>query len=415
MYRQIFINCVKIDPKNIFTNRDITLKEFEKRFFHFIQIVKKNPTANVIITYSGHGDDDGSLVFVDGKKLFPEVLKGLVNSFSNDTTLIIDACYSGNNEGPKEMYKSKKSQGFKDNSFRIYASLAHLTAKEISYSNTFFSHIKPFYGNVLKIKKISGNGYFTAMVGLFFAEYEFKDDENITFKDLVSYVTNRGKQYVEYLALWGKSYNLQRKFATVRLNQQPKILPIQKKVALKDENHQFILIHKYLRPLGLELSLSGGIFFPMSVHKDIYNSPSIFTTLSLGYEMKFITKRFFLTLNFNYLNMSSISNSAKRDVKLNILIPSLGVKYYPFELSFFRMSVGLDGGAAMTLSQISSFGPLKEESNSVTNFYGSADISFQFKLMKNFYINIPAKLLYIAYGTNPLYGFSATAGLSYYF
>lgn len=56
----------------------------------------------VIITYSGHGNVDGSLVMVDGGMLTPDELKRTVNSFKNDSVLILDACYSGNNEGPKE-------------------------------------------------------------------------------------------------------------------------------------------------------------------------------------------------------------------------------------------------------------------------------------------------------------------------
>ncbi|MDH4128964.1 MAG: caspase family protein, partial [Spirochaetota bacterium] len=97
LLKHLFIHCIKIDSNNIFINKDLTLDEFKKRIKTFLNIVQKNKTANVIFTYSGHGNEDGSLVFVDGGMLKPKELKALINSYKNDTILIIDACYSGNN------------------------------------------------------------------------------------------------------------------------------------------------------------------------------------------------------------------------------------------------------------------------------------------------------------------------------
>ncbi len=417
LLKQIFVNCLKIDEKRIFVNRDVTYEQFLGNFLEFIRTVKQHPDSNVIITYSGHGDEDGSLVFVDGGKLSPDDLKKLINSFTNDTILMLDACYSGGNEGPKEMFKDKKEAQFKKNSIRIYASLAHLSAKEIRYSNTFFSHIRAFHKNVLKIDKLKGNGYFTAMIGMFFAEYKFKKNENISFNDLVSYVTNRGKQYVEYLALWGKLDKEQGKFAKIRLNQQPKILPISERVALNNDNHQFIFIQKYIQPLGLEPGITGGIFYPMGSFGSVYKKPAIMISLFLGYELDFLVKKrkLFGVLNAHYINMGTVSDSARRDVKLNIFVTSLGVKWYPFTLSFFRMSLMLDAGPAFTLSSASSYGAIKEESNSVTNFYGGADLTLNFEIIKNLNIVLPVKFILIKYVGEPFYGVSGTLGVSYFF
>jgi hypothetical protein len=248
LLRQIFIHCLKVNPKRIFSYRDLSLNAFMNRFNDFIDKLDEN--SLVVFTYSGHGDEDGSLVFVDGGRLRSNVLKNLINSFGNDTVLLIDACYSGNNEGPIEVFKGKKRVGFKPNSLRIYASLAHLTAKEIAYSNVFFQSVRPFYRDVLKIHAIEGNGYFTAMIGLFFASYKLKEDENISFKDLVSYITNRGKQYVEYLAARGKKERNQSMLneSSIRLNQQPKIHPIGEEVPFDDENHRFMLVQDPILP-----------------------------------------------------------------------------------------------------------------------------------------------------------------------
>ncbi len=417
LLRQIFIHCVKMDPKNIFTNKDLTLSEFKKRIQIFIQKVKSNKEANVIITYSGHGDDDGSLVFVDGGRLRPAELKALVNSFQNDTTLIIDACYSGNNEGPKEMLKGVKKDDYKSNSSRIYASLAHLTAKEIHYrNNNFFKHILRFYKETLEINhKFSGNGYFTGMIGMFFAEYKFKPKENITFNDLVSYITNRGKQYVEYLAMIGHENKEQRMFAQMRLNQQPKILPIQERVTFLNQNHQFILIQKPIVPLGLEPGLSIGVFFPVGDLGKDFKSPAININLHLAYEMDFLLKRFYLVFNAGYLNLSTPSSASKRDVGLNIIIPSLGIKYIPVHTNIFKLTVRLDAGPAFTFARYGSFGAIKEESKSLTDFYFGGEIGFQLKLYRDLHLVVPGKLIYIKYPDSPLYGISTGLGVNYYF
>ena len=68
---------------------------------------------------------------------------------------MIDACYSGNNEGPREIDGDGESIEFKQNSMRIYASLAHRTAKEITYGNAFFRHVMPFYQSALAELTIS--------------------------------------------------------------------------------------------------------------------------------------------------------------------------------------------------------------------------------------------------------------------
>jgi len=416
LLKQIFIHCVKADSKNIFINKDLTLDEFKKRIKMFLEKVKLNPTANVIISFSGHGNEDGSLVFVDGGMLSPKELKSLVNSYSNDTILIIDACYSGGNEGPKEMLKGVKKDEFKKNSIRVYASLAHLSAKEIQYNNTFFLHIKKFYRETLEIKDIpKGNGYFTAMIGMFFAEYKLKEDENISFNDLVSFVTNRGKQYVEYLAMWGQENAEQKKFAKVRLNQQPKILPIQERVNFLDENHQFILIQKPLKPFGLEPGLTLGLFFPMGKIGKKYNSLNLIATVFTSYDLSFLINRFYLNFNLSYIGVNSKSGATSRDIGLSIVTSSFGVKYYPVALSLFTLSVGFDAGPAFTFARYGSFGPVKEESKSVTDLYLGFETGFKFKIIRNFYVVSPIRFIYLNYKDEPLYGLSASLGASYYF
>lgn len=410
----VFEKCVKIPEKNIYKNRDLTLEQFIINFKAFLKEAASSNDNQIIITYSGHGDEDGSLVFVDGQKLSPKQLRELVNSFSNDTILMLDACYSGNNEGPKEAYKlsseKKKKAEYKKNSYRIYASLAHLTAKEIHYKNNFFAHVKPFYKNVLGIEQISGNGYFSAMIGFFFAEYNLAEDENISFKDLISYVTNKGKSYVEFLAI------LEKREASVRLNQQPKILPLTKKVRFNDINNEYILIQEFMYPAGIELGLEGGFFFPMGTFAESYSSPTIMTKIYFNYWLEFIDKNLFITANFYYFSMSRPESDSQRSIDITSLIGSLGLMY-KFELieDRFYLNIAADGGYAMNFFNVGSFGPIKEESTTANTSYFGFSIQPQFKFYKNLAVTLKGQYMSINYSTQPLYGIAALAGINYFF
>lgn len=417
LLKSLLIYCAKVDKEDIFVNVDLTLKEFKKRFSDFLKHIKNDdPEAEkvVIIQYSGHGNVDGSLVFIDGGMFKPQKLKDAVNSYKNDTILILDACYSGNNEGPKDAFKKKK-QGFKSNSLRIYASLAHVTAKEIKYTSGFFRVVKPFYSEVLGLDAIEGNGYFTGMVGLFFAEYKLKPDENISFKNLIEYVTNKGKQYVEYLALRQGSSN--RFEAGVRLNQQPKLLPMKEKVDYLDINHQFILIQKPIVPLGLEPGIAGGLFFPVSSNSGDFSGSGLFVDVFLGYELKFLIDNLFASANINFMTIDSSSGftATRRTVGLTILAPSAGVYYRFFRKSFFNLLVGADGGIAMTFMSASSYGPLSETSETFFNTYISGNIGANFELFRDFDLFLQNKLFYIGYTDYTFMAISIIAGASYHF
>ncbi len=407
----IFNKCVKIDLKNIYSYKDLTLQTFNKHFNDFIS--KIDSESLVIITYSGHGHIDGSFVFVDGSKLSSEDLKSKINSIKNDTILLIDACYSGNNEGPKLIYESN-NKTFKSNSLRIYASLAHLSAKEINYSNIYFKRLKPFYNEFLGIKKIDGNGYFTAMIGFFFATYNFKEDENISFKDLVYFITSKGKQYIEFLAVTGISNIKNINEATIRLHQQPKILPIKEKVSFINQNHQFLILQKLIEDRGIELGLFGGIFFPLGNLGSNYQN-GIAADIFINYEAPFILKNFYFQLHMNYFNLSLISSSNKRNIVLNIIAPTIGVQYHFLKNKPVSVSTEVGLGAAFTIENLGSFGTIKEESLSFTNFYFQSIFNLYFHPTKYFHIMLPIKFAYIYYKDSALYGISINLGIGYYF
>ncbi|MBN2444689.1 MAG: caspase family protein [Spirochaetales bacterium] len=234
----IFINCLKIDEDKIFSYKDLTLDDFRKLFLEAILTISKDTGSRVIFYYSGHGQSDGSLVFTDGSVLSPTELRYHINSFENDTILIIDACYSGNNEGPKEI---KNTLAYKKNCWRIYAALAHQTAREDIYKDEFFKTIMPLYKDVLHIESIEGNSFFVALCGIFFTKYAFKPQENISFRELVYFISGAGKKYVEYLAAKGERDGSSAIKIRNRTNQLPIIYPVNESVDFKIKNHKYLI------------------------------------------------------------------------------------------------------------------------------------------------------------------------------
>lgn len=238
LVKELLIKCCKIKESNITLLNDISVDEFRSAIISFSENI--NPQNRVLFYYSGHGNKGGSLVFTDGKELASGELQSRINRLNNDAVMIIDACHSGAAEETRDF--TDNSQAYRDNTLRIYAALAHHVAKEINYGNNpFFDSVLPFYREVLGLEDIRGNGYFTALLGLFFASYQLKPYENISFGSLVSFITNKGSRYVEYENTRNKnSKNIQMRIDT-SVYQQPKLHPIQKLPEFRKEEHLYIL------------------------------------------------------------------------------------------------------------------------------------------------------------------------------
>lgn len=261
----LLTTCCNVPADNINAHTDLTAPEFRRIFTRVTAGLK--PGQGFLFTYSGHGDKDGALVFTNGSRIMPEELKTMINSFKNDTVMMLDACYSGNNEGP---INYRPEYRFKDNCLRIYSSLAHLSAKEIKYTNDYFDAVQGFYEDVLGLKgerAIPGNGYFTLFIGYFFAEYEVHDYRKITFNQMFRYISNKSKEYVEYLALRSKkSTDTTREIysteLSMRLDQHPKMLPYHRDVDFISNRH-LNLMQKKPNVLTLELAAGPLLFLGM--------------------------------------------------------------------------------------------------------------------------------------------------------
>lgn len=334
LFSRILTVCCKVPSENIHTAVDLTLQDFIQTFKQVIGKLKEN--QGFLMLYSGHGAHDGSLVFTDGQKMTPEVLKRYINSFENDTTLIIDACYSGNNEGP---FEREQNTGYKSNCIRIYSSLAHLYAKEITYSHEYFSYINPFYEKVLNLTgrdSIKGNSYFISFIGYFFAEYDFSDKTNISFWKLMLYIFNKNNQYVEVLKMGGKPDISLMIEAEHRLEQHPKIFPLNHKVSYTNPNHEFLLIKKYAynpaQQLGIVPTFTVGPFYSFGIINDtglsdlFKNKAGVTASLRLSYYPPLL-KGFFFGLDTGYIFTYSPVSASSATSYLS-LIPIQGILGY---------------------------------------------------------------------------------------
>lgn len=348
--------CCKIPRDNIIIKNNISRDDFTRLFDETIARLK--PDQSFLFYYSGHGRRDGSLIFIEGEKITPHVLKEKINSFKQDTTLILDACYSGNNEGPIEREENK---GYKKNCIRIYSSLAHMISKEIKYSTGYFSLIKPFYEDVLQLKdeeNITGNGYFTSFIGYFFAEYDFLDAGNVSFWNMMTYVTNKSKNYVEYLAIRNIDEKSPTEESFYRLHQLPKIFPYTKKVLLQDPNHEYLLIKNYIRPIGLVPEFSAGPFINFGILSSNYNNTIFQNTIAAYFSAKltyrpFLMKGFFMGPEVGYIFTYRKKNTPdnEREIFVNMVPLFFNSGYHHYFSSLEkRLSFRIESGVGISIN-----------------------------------------------------------------
>lgn len=352
----IFRNCCKISPENISVCNDITKKDFIQLFNMTVHNLKAKD--GLILYYSGHGARDGSLVFTDGERLTPAEFKMLINSFHNDTIIFIDACYSGNQEGPIEIEGEEK---IRSNCIRVYSSLAHMTAKEILYKKDYFTYIQPFFNNVLGFNDdahIEGNGYFTSLIAYFFAEYDFNNSGNIDFWDLVYYISNKNKQHVEYLAVKSKHDKGLVKEYQMRSYQQPKIYPLTDHVTMNNPNHEFLVIKKYIKPVDLSTEIGAGVFLNFGTLKAdgessvFKNKPSLFASFKVYYGPQ-ILRGFHFGIDIGYMYAYEEKNTQlhRRSILLNI-IPIMGTLGFHHKFAGLKnkLSLRIDGSSGVSLN-----------------------------------------------------------------
>ncbi|MBP7554083.1 MAG: caspase family protein, partial [Spirochaetes bacterium] len=383
-------NCAKINEKNINVANNLSAREFKRIFKTTVSKLKSD--QGLIFTYSGHGDSDGSLMFCDGDRVTPGELKDMINSFPNDTTLILDSCYSGNNDGP---FDRKDEPAFKKNCQRIYASLAHMTAKEIDYKNNFFNQVKEFYEDVLGIEDIAGNGYFISLIGYFFAEYNFNVKDNIGFKDIMNYISTKSKQYSEYLALRGSA---SRSFRYIdesfsRGSQLPKIFPLNAKIAWKNPNNDYIVLYRYVEPVGIVTDINTGVMIGLSSFFKETISPAV--NIRLSYQPGFMQGFFFgLDAGYYFIYREENKPLLYPEITSN-MIPILFVWGYRYQFKDLKnmLSIKLDSGCGVNIGvvYVKDFEYIPQEIRSYFNFCFEFGGGVYFHPIKNLAIGIDVK------------------------
>ncbi|MBN1410520.1 MAG: caspase family protein [Spirochaetales bacterium] len=375
---QIFTICCKFEEKNIFMCENLSYESFLSQFENFIKNMDKK--SNVIFYFSGHGDTDGSLVFTDGKKCTPRKLKQMINAFANDTVLIIDACYSGKNDGPRDI---PENEAFKSNCIRIYAALSHTAAKEIGYDNAFFKENLLFFNETLGLHDINGNGYFTALFGMFFSRYKLKKQENISYQDLVYYITNKGKIYVETLISSIDKGSWEE--AAYKLDQYPKIYPVDERISFSNPSHAYLILQKPFVEQKIEappllVVINTGVSIEMEPYNKVFAS-GIFPTLSLLYNL---TNNWGIGISVG--TQWAPTNSGIPDPFTLINYPvALHLRYCSALNNTFYYTVNAKAGIAITQFFYNS---LPNELHFEPKFFWSAGIGIGFNLDRTYGISL---------------------------
>jgi len=433
LLQRIFINCAKFKKENIYLGSNLTKSDFITLYKNVISKLK--PDQGFILTYSGHGDTDGSLVFIDGERLSSEELKKMVNSIKNDTVLILDSCYSGNNDGP---FDREGDTDFKSNCLRLYSSLAHLTSKEITYDNDFFTHLNPFYKSVLNINisnqdnsgdinlynvenisNIDGNGYFISFIGYFFAEYDFSKKNNINFKDILHYITNKSKQYVEYLALKGaRSKSLTVKYyneSAERLNQQPKVFPLAPIKNYQNPNNEYLVIFKYVEPIGIKTEfITGGFIGIGDLFKDKYSpnfglriiySPKFFKGFLLGNEASYY---------FLYREENRIEQKPEITSNMIAIYGRIGYLYnFKNTKNFLSLGVVSNVGINIAVSYVKNYDYVLSQILTNYNFIMSHGLVIELNPHKLFSLQFGVNALFFLENNQFIYGINIPLSFGY--
>ncbi len=248
VFRQIFKTVFNVPKSRIHYYEDLTLSRFIKVGTDFANKVQKGEL--VVIVYTGHGNTNGMPIFVDKRTISPKKYFGIVNSFDNDTILIMDSCYSGAEGSESNILtsndvdettlklrgdgdsKDRKPLKYRKNVLRIYSSLANQQSREARYKKIkgIQKHLGDTYDFLEEIGYDGdGNGIFSITFASFFAEQEF-DQDNYTFNSLNSHINDKVSN------LMGDSFDVQR----------PKITPVkspfknQKNFFLFSRNEDFI-------------------------------------------------------------------------------------------------------------------------------------------------------------------------------
>ncbi|HEO65473.1 MAG TPA: tetratricopeptide repeat protein [Spirochaetes bacterium] len=196
VYQGIFHHVFEVPDHRILMCYNLSYPGFIKKMKEFTKTIRKDDL--IFIIYTGHGHFNGLPRFIDEKSPSIQGFYDLINhSFTNDTVLLMDSCYSGNVEKAKPILKAlklDKRYGFRKNILRFYSSLAAQKSEGNHYYliQKYQKHLKETY---LFLKSMGyearKNSLFTLLFASFFAEHSLSEVDNISFEALYSHITTK--------------------------------------------------------------------------------------------------------------------------------------------------------------------------------------------------------------------------------
>ncbi len=228
VYKNLFNIILDTPLERIYTTKNITLNSFKSEFNKFIKTI--NIDELIMIIYSGHSNNNGMPIFTDMKSIKPKAFYGLVNSFANDTVLIMDSSYI--NQTTTNLIRITEEDGLKENVLRFYSNLVSKDKKEGVYTNKYNKYFRRSYRLLDQINANNkGNGLFTMLFVSFFADFSFSESQaEVRFETINSYINSKISAFQE-----GSIYI-----------HRPKMLPIIGS-KFKEERNNYILFNTLLQ------------------------------------------------------------------------------------------------------------------------------------------------------------------------
>ena len=228
---------LEVEGDRVTVKKNLKRKEFNESFKEFTSEIKEDEL--IFIYYSGYAKENGVPVFVDqrfhGRKSFDRLL----NSFGNDTILVMDMAYA-RNQDEKTVIVEEDQEDLRKNVVRIYSNLVEKKQKEGNYRS--FEYRKLLRKTYALLKELeyerSGNGIFTLVFLSYFADLNLDDFlSEVSIGLLYSYIESK-------ISLFEESGIVIRR---------PKKLPLLGSNFEKDQNN-YILYQENLGELSERLS-----------------------------------------------------------------------------------------------------------------------------------------------------------------
>ncbi len=196
-----FLKLVLYTPSERITSHvNLKLDQFNEKFNQFAKTIQKDEL--ILIYYSGNGRTNGMPIFTDMKDITPKNFYKLLNTFNNDTLMIMDTSYLSMGDPSTKVQNVAEEEGIRPNITRVYSNLSHKAIKEGVYkTHQLYKHrlFNTFaMMDQMGLDEDSGYSIFTLLILSYFAEFAITGgDIEVTIEKVHSYIHTKISTFEE--------------------------------------------------------------------------------------------------------------------------------------------------------------------------------------------------------------------------